>query len=171
MKCVYCPYYIEGYLFNRCGIFFDEDFMPEENCEAVNDDGTINEDKIKDIENEKEFKEENEQKSYNAGDIKLWPSDKVYVVIDVEKKCIAKARIQKVTIDEDMIQYSALIGKPIGINKCENYYSYLFFYNKNIDTGVGVVKYANNKYEYHVFTTKEKCLEFLGVKSGNEDKE
>lgn len=42
MKCEKCPYYNTGYMSNRCSLFGDENFMTIDDCDCVNDDGTIN---------------------------------------------------------------------------------------------------------------------------------
>lgn len=42
MKCFDCPYHKSGYMYNSCAVTFDEYFMEPENCDLVNDDGSLN---------------------------------------------------------------------------------------------------------------------------------
>jgi hypothetical protein len=47
MKCIDCDYYKTGYQWNCCTLLEGECFMPVKNCDFVNDDQTINEEKMK----------------------------------------------------------------------------------------------------------------------------
>lgn len=49
MKCYMCPYYVQGMLENECKVTGDYCFHTVDDCDLVNDDGTINEEKVKEI--------------------------------------------------------------------------------------------------------------------------
>lgn len=40
MKCIDCPYYFSGYMFNRCNYTESEYFRTTDNCDLINEDGT-----------------------------------------------------------------------------------------------------------------------------------
>ena len=42
MKCIDCPHYTDGYMFNRCGVTGDEYYKADDNCTLVNEDGSLN---------------------------------------------------------------------------------------------------------------------------------
>jgi len=42
VKCNGCEFYGSGYMWNGCSLTESECFMPQDNCDLVNDDGTIN---------------------------------------------------------------------------------------------------------------------------------
>lgn len=42
MKCIKCDYYKTGYLYNACALLEMECYMPLNDCNDVNDDGTVN---------------------------------------------------------------------------------------------------------------------------------
>lgn len=42
LKCFNCPYYKSAYMYNSCDITGDEYFSQLENCDLVNNDGSIN---------------------------------------------------------------------------------------------------------------------------------
>lgn len=42
MKCGNCPFYSSGYQWNGCGVLETEYFQEQQDCDLVNDDGTIN---------------------------------------------------------------------------------------------------------------------------------
>ena len=44
MKCFKCPYYACGCMWNRCGVTNSEYFREPDNCDLVNDDGSLNHD-------------------------------------------------------------------------------------------------------------------------------
>lgn len=43
MKCSDCLYYYSEYMFNRCELTGAECFCKSQDCDLVNDDGTVNE--------------------------------------------------------------------------------------------------------------------------------
>ena len=46
MKCIDCPHYTGGYMFNRCGVTGDEYYKTVDNCTLVNEDGSLNYDRV-----------------------------------------------------------------------------------------------------------------------------
>ena len=42
MKCIDCPHYRSLYMINSCDVTCSENFYPSDNCNLVNDDGTLN---------------------------------------------------------------------------------------------------------------------------------
>lgn len=42
MKCCDCPHYRSLYMINSCDVTLSECFYPSNNCDLVNDDGTLN---------------------------------------------------------------------------------------------------------------------------------
>ena len=42
MKCTACPFYVNGYLSNRCPLTDRENFKPLLDCRLVNEDGEVN---------------------------------------------------------------------------------------------------------------------------------
>jgi len=42
MKCYGCEFYRSGYQYNSCSLTESECFPPQEKCDLVNDDGSIN---------------------------------------------------------------------------------------------------------------------------------
>lgn len=92
----------------------------------------------------------------------LIPGDHVYIIISLKRKVVIKAKIRKVEIDEDEVWYRVYSG----VVKCEKESSYkvghtvqrLFcFNNSHIDTGLNMTDKASG----YVFTTKDRCIEFL----------
>lgn len=49
MKCVFCSYYRSSPTFNECKLLGWECCSTSDDCTAVNDDGTINEDELEKI--------------------------------------------------------------------------------------------------------------------------
>lgn len=42
MKCGNCPHYRSGYMYNSCAVAQSEYFREPDNCDLVNDDGSLN---------------------------------------------------------------------------------------------------------------------------------
>lgn len=99
---------------------------------------------------------------------------KVYLLVDIgtelflvfaskregyTKNIVFRVEVVKATVDKDGITYNCEINrcmndKTVDVNKYEKFY---MFRNSNIDTGHRGI----DKQYYPVFTTKEKCLEWL----------
>lgn len=42
MNCFNCPHYKSGYMSNSCGVTQSENFYTQDDCNLVNDDGSLN---------------------------------------------------------------------------------------------------------------------------------
>lgn len=95
--------------------------------------------------------------------LQVYPSQIVYAVFaskreGYNKNVVLKCRIEQAQVYEEYTEY---LAKPIKVvtdkNDNANKYITIHFRNANIDTG-----YRNKHgYCYPVFTTKEKCLEWV----------
>ena len=72
------------------------------------------------------------------------------------KNIVIKGTVEGATVTAREMRYKCKLEKVVlGDENVKEFVTYLYFENANIDTGY------RGRYDYPVFTTKEKCIQWL----------